>query len=113
MVCRMIGKERVRLAPRCRYEFEILSVESPIATFKDIVLDELARTECRKTCQRQYMPPSHQRRSVDTADTRVGRPLTPMSVAGVNRRVHRPCGVAVTAEAVSGTHVLIEKSHFY
>ena len=27
--------------------------------------------------------------SVDTADARVGRPLTPMSVAGVNRRVHR------------------------
>ena len=27
--------------------------------------------------------------SLDTADARVGRPLTPMSVAGVNRRVHR------------------------
>jgi len=27
--------------------------------------------------------------SVDTADARVGRPLTPMSVAGVNRRLHR------------------------
>ena len=27
--------------------------------------------------------------SVDNADARVGRPLTPMSVAGVNRRVHR------------------------
>jgi hypothetical protein len=27
--------------------------------------------------------------SVDKADARVGRPLTPMSVAGVNRRVHR------------------------
>jgi hypothetical protein len=27
--------------------------------------------------------------SVDTADARIGRPLTPMSVAGVNRRVHR------------------------
>jgi len=27
--------------------------------------------------------------SVDTADARVGRPLTPMSVAGVNRRWHR------------------------
>jgi hypothetical protein len=27
--------------------------------------------------------------SVDAADARVGRPLTPMSVAGVNRRVHR------------------------
>jgi len=27
--------------------------------------------------------------SVDSANARVGRPLTPMSVAGVNRRVHR------------------------
>ena len=27
--------------------------------------------------------------SVDTASARIGRPLTPMSVAGVNRRVHR------------------------
>jgi hypothetical protein len=27
--------------------------------------------------------------SVDTANARIGRPLTPMSVAGVNRRVHR------------------------
>lgn len=25
----------------------------------------------------------------DTADARIGRPLTPMSVAGVNRRMHR------------------------
>ena len=44
MVCRSIGKEHARLAPGCRYEFEILSVASPTATFKDIVLDELART---------------------------------------------------------------------
>jgi hypothetical protein len=27
--------------------------------------------------------------SVDKADARLGRPLTPGSVAGVNRRVHR------------------------
>ena len=27
--------------------------------------------------------------SVDSADARIGRPLTPGSVAGVNRRVHR------------------------
>ena len=27
--------------------------------------------------------------TVDSAKARVGRPLTPMSVAGVNRRVHR------------------------
>jgi hypothetical protein len=27
--------------------------------------------------------------SLDRADARVGRPLTPVSVAGVNRRAHR------------------------
>ena len=27
--------------------------------------------------------------SLDSAEARLGRPLTPMSVAGVNRRVHR------------------------
>ena len=27
--------------------------------------------------------------SLDTADARIGRPLTPLSVAGVNRRAHR------------------------
>jgi hypothetical protein len=27
--------------------------------------------------------------SVDKAEARIGRPLTPMSAAGVNRRVHR------------------------
>ena len=27
--------------------------------------------------------------SLDTAQARIGRPLTPMSVAGVNRRMHR------------------------
>lgn len=35
--------------------------------------------------------------SVDTADARVGRPLTPMSVAGVNRRVTRRGAVAAGA----------------
>ena len=44
-----IGKEHVRLAPGCRYEFEMLSAASPTAVFKDIVLDKLARTECRQT----------------------------------------------------------------
>jgi hypothetical protein len=37
--------------------------------------------------------------SVDTAQARVGRPLTPMSVAGVNRRVHRRAYVGAAAAA--------------
>jgi len=42
--------------------------------------------------------------SVDTADARVGRPLTPMSVAGVNRRVHRRAyyGAAAAAAGAAG-----------
>ena len=43
--------------------------------------------------------------SVDTADARIGRPLTPMSVAGVNRRVHRRAyygAAAAGAAAVGG-----------
>jgi hypothetical protein len=37
--------------------------------------------------------------SVDTAQARVGRPLTPMSVAGVNRRVHRRAYYGAAAAA--------------
>ena len=34
--------------------------------------------------------------SVDKADARVGRPLTPVSVAGVHRRAMRRCAAGVT-----------------
>ena len=37
--------------------------------------------------------------SVATADARIGRPLTPMSVAGVNRRVHRRAYYGAAAAA--------------
>jgi hypothetical protein len=42
--------------------------------------------------------------SLDKADARVGRPLTPGSVAGVNRRVHRRAyyGAAAGAAAACG-----------
>ena len=42
--------------------------------------------------------------SVDRAEARVGRPLTPMSVAGVNRRVHRRAyyGAAAVGAAAVG-----------
>jgi hypothetical protein len=36
---------------------------------------------------------------IDTADARIGRPLTPMSVAGVNRRVHRRAYYGAAAAA--------------
>jgi len=42
--------------------------------------------------------------SLDKADARIGRPLTPMSVAGVNRRVHRRAyyGAAAVGAAAVG-----------
>src|SRR5262245_2143399 len=49
--------------------------------------------------------------SMDTAEARVGRPLTATSVAGVSRRVHRreyrraAAGAAVGAAAVGATYV--------
>ena len=36
-----------------------------------------------------WSPASLPSMSIDRADARIGRPLTPLSVAGVNRRVHR------------------------
>jgi hypothetical protein len=43
--------------------------------------------------------------SVDRAEARVGRPLTPMSVAGVNRRVHRRAYYGAAAGAAAyGAH---------
>lgn len=44
--------------------------------------------------------------SVEKAQARVGRPLTPMSVAGVNRRVHRRAyyGAAAAGAAAYGAH---------
>ncbi|WP_083841310.1 hypothetical protein [Bradyrhizobium sp. STM 3843] len=42
--------------------------------------------------------------SLDRAEARVGRPLTPMSVAGVHRRVHRRAyyGAAAAGAAAAG-----------
>jgi hypothetical protein len=44
---------------------------------------------CAAPVSLQWSPAKTPSLSVDTADARIGRPLTPMSVAGVNRRVHR------------------------
>ena len=44
--------------------------------------------------------------SIDQAEARIGRPLTPMSVAGVNRRVHRRAyyGAAAAGAAAAGAY---------
>ncbi|MDN4985210.1 hypothetical protein KUL72_10445 [Bradyrhizobium arachidis] len=53
-----------------------------------------------------YSPMATVAVSVDTAEARVGRPLTPMSVAGVNRRVHRRAyyGAAAAGAAAYGAY---------
>ncbi len=45
--------------------------------------------------------------SIDSAQARIGRPLTPMSVAGVDRRVHRRAyyGAAAVGAAAVGSGV--------
>ncbi len=40
--------------------------------------------------------------SFGTAEARLGRPLTPMSVAGVNRRVHRRAYYGAAAAGAAG-----------
>jgi hypothetical protein len=42
--------------------------------------------------------------SMDRAEARVGRPLTPMSVAGVNRRVHRRAYYGAAAVGAAGAY---------
>jgi hypothetical protein len=48
--------------------------------------------------------------SIDKAEARVGRPLTPMSAAGVNRRMHRrayygyAAGAAAAGAAATGAY---------
>jgi hypothetical protein len=42
--------------------------------------------------------------SLDSAEARVGRPLTPMSVAGVHRRVHRRAYYGAAAVGAAATY---------
>jgi hypothetical protein len=61
---------------------------------------------CAAPLSLHWSPPNAPSLSVDTADARVGRPLTPMSVAGVNRRVNRRAyyGAAAAGAAAYGTY---------
>ncbi len=54
----------------------------------------------------QFSPEAAPTVSVGQAQARVGRPLTPMSVAGVNRRVHRRAyyGAAASGAAAAGAY---------
>jgi hypothetical protein len=48
-----------------------------------------AMVMCAAPVSIHWLPAQTLSLSVDKADARIGRPLTPGSVAGVNRRVHR------------------------
>lgn len=55
----------------------------------------------------QWSPAKMPALSLDKADARLGRPLTPMSVAGVNRRMNRRAyygGAAVAGAAAAGAY---------
>ena len=62
---------------------------------------------CAAPMSLQWSPAKTLSLSVDTADARIGRPLTPMSVAGVNRRVHRRAyyGAAAAGAAAYGVYL--------
>ena len=51
--------------------------------------------------------------SVDTADARIGRPLTPMSVAGVNRRVHRRAYYGAAAAGAAAVGAAAAGAYYY
>jgi hypothetical protein len=66
---------------------------------------------CAAPLSLDWSPTKSPSLSVDTADARIGRPLTPGSVAGVNRRVHRRAyrrgayyGAAAVGAAAYGYH---------
>jgi hypothetical protein len=67
----------------------------------------LAAVLCSAPLSVRWSPTNLPSVSVDSAEARVGRPLTPMSVAGVNRRVHRRAyygAAAAGAAAYGGTY---------
>jgi hypothetical protein len=53
--------------------------------------------------------------SVESAQARVGRPLTPVSVAGVGRRQTRRAiyGAGIAGAAVAGTAAAVAAAHYY
>ena len=50
--------------------------------------------------------------SLDSAEARIGRPLTPMSVAGVHRRAYRR-GAYGTAAAYGGYYATVNPGYSY
>ena len=61
----------------------------------------MSREDKRRQATSASKSAPRQRLSVDSADARVGRPLTPVSVAGVHRRAYRRAAYG-TAAAYGG-----------
>ncbi len=63
----------------------------------------------------QWTPAKALSLSLDKAEARIGRPLTPMSVAGVNRRVHRRAyyGAAAVGAAAAGGYYYGQRCGYY
>jgi hypothetical protein len=57
---------------------------------------------CAAPLSLHWSPTKTPSMSVDTADARIGHPLTPGSVAGVNRRVHRRAYYGAAAAGAVG-----------
>jgi hypothetical protein len=51
--------------------------------------------------------------SIDKAQARIGRPLTPMSVAGVNRRVHRRAYYGAAAAGAAAVGAAAAGAYYY
>jgi hypothetical protein len=60
---------------------------------------------CAAPVSLHWSPAKSPSLSVDSADARVGRPLTPGSVAGVNRRVHRRAYYGAAAAGAVGAGI--------
>jgi hypothetical protein len=63
----------------------------------------------------QWTPAKTLSLSLDKAEARLGRPLSPMSVAGVHRRVHRRAyyGAAAAGAAAAGGYYYSRRCGYY
>jgi hypothetical protein len=71
---------------------------------------------CAAPISLQLLPGGIASVSIDKAEARIGRPLTPVSVAGVNRRVHRRAyygAAAAAGAAAAGAYYYGHRCGYY
>src|SRR6516162_2197513 len=93
-----------RLDARCHVTIALQGENSMTRNAKLLGLIVTAALFTAAPLSPHYSPAKVLSVSLDRAEARVGRPLTPMSVAGVNRRVHRRAyyGAAAAGAAAAG-----------